>query len=117
VQQADLHVQRDALQLDRVQVGQQVDRRAGLAIASHSATPMAERSCLRQRRKVVPAPVVCWASSREQWKGCPRLLQHLSLRQPDQLVAHGEALAGPGLQVPLPLKGFKGLLEERVPGA
>ena len=29
---------------------------------SHSATPMEERSWLRQRRKVVPAPVVCWAS-------------------------------------------------------
>ncbi|OZN67006.1 hypothetical protein CGQ12_34250, partial [Pseudomonas aeruginosa] len=23
---------------------------------------MAERSCLRQRRNVVPAPVICWAS-------------------------------------------------------
>ena len=40
-----------------------------------------------------------------------RLWQHLSLRQGNQLVAHGEALAGPGLEVPFTFKGFKGLLE------
>jgi len=33
-----------------------------------------------------------------------RLWQHLSLRQGNQLVAHGEALAGPGLEVPFTFK-------------
>ena len=41
----------------------------------------------------------------QQVEGMPTgLLQHLSLRQADQLVAHGEALAGPGLQVPFTFK-------------
>jgi hypothetical protein len=37
----------------------------------------------------------------KQVEGMPaRLWQHLSLCQGNQLVAHGEALAGPGLKVP-----------------
>jgi hypothetical protein len=41
----------------------------------------------------------------QQVEGMPDcLLQHLPLRQANQLVAHGEALAGPGLKIPLTLK-------------
>src|SRR3989344_4216790 len=107
VQQADLHVQRDALQLDRVQVGQQVDRRAG---ARHQLLPQGHA----HGRAVVPAPAqerrsrasgLLGQSHGQQMEGMPTgLLQHLSLRQADQLVAHGEALAGPGLQVPFTFK-------------
>ena len=41
----------------------------------------------------------------QQVEGVPAcLLQYLSLCQGNQLVAHGEALAGPGLEVPFTLK-------------
>src|SRR3546814_12440094 len=49
LQQADLHVQRDALKLDRVQVGQEVDRRAG---ARHQLLPQGDA----HGRAVVLAP-------------------------------------------------------------
>ncbi|RKL22905.1 hypothetical protein BFJ63_vAg19546 [Fusarium oxysporum f. sp. narcissi] len=107
VKEADLHIQRDALQLHRVQV---VDQRGRRRRAVEQRFP--QRHAHRGTVVVAPAQEGRACASGllgqlhvEQREGIgPRLLQHAPMRQADQAVAQRRALVGPGLQTSLTFK-------------
>ncbi len=93
-----------------------------LAISScHRATPMAERSCLRQRKNAVPAPVVCSGQLHgQQVEGMPDRPVAAPVRcaKPINSSRMAKRWLAQASKSPLPLKGFKRPSERpRVPAS
>jgi len=107
VQQADLHVEDDALQLHCVEV---IDQRVGRSVAGDQLLPQRHSHCRTvgftptQEGRACASGLLCQLHGQQVEGVGVCLRQNVPLRQLDQVVAQGMALTGPFGKRPLTFK-------------